>query len=378
MTRRRAAMLITAVAAVAAVAASWLRDSPFILPLAEVALPAVAEPTPATYPTYRPPPTARVMAALGRPLVPSLPRQLTMGGCCPGAWWSSDSRELRFLDRPDGAAGPAIFGVAIWPPGSPAVAVDAALDSQALTRYVVRPSGGESLVQDLETGERWGLPTGGHPVMLSPDGSRVVWWTAEGGEEHVRTLVSIHASAIDGSDVRALASLWRANVAAFLPDNRRVLVTGRPLRDRADYVLATLDTVTGELKQLARGSWLSDASLSRTGEWVAYMVSLNRERPNANGLWVVPSGGGETRRLDFVGAYRWRDGSRLVFVPLESGAVNHSVWQVDVATWEATRLFDPDAGPIRIADNDWSISPDGMSMAFLSEDDRNIWVVDMP
>ncbi len=377
MTSRRTAVAVTVAAA--AVGAYSLYHGPAARSLgireARVVRPA---PTVTAFPAPVVLPTARVVAAVERPVAPALLRQLTTGGCCPVAWWSEDSRELRFVDRPEGAPGAAIYGVPLWPPGSPMTPVDAGLDVQTSARYVVRPDGGHSVVQDLATGSSWSLPTSGSPVLLSPDGSRAVWWTAEGGEEHIRSLVSIFASAIDGSGVLELARLWRADVVAFHPDGRRVLITGRSVRGRSEYVLAMLDTFSGELKQLARGSWLSDAALSRSGEWVAFMISLDNLNPGANGIWVVPTAGGQPRQLGFVGAFRWRDAHRLVYVPMAPGSAHHSVWQYDAATGETVLLLDPVDAPLRIANNDWSVSPDGMTMAFVSEDDRNVWVVDLP
>jgi hypothetical protein len=63
---------------------------------------------------------------------------------------------------------------------------------------------------------------------------------------------------------------------------------------------------------------------------------------------------------------------------MEPGAPHHSIWQLDAAAWQAQKLIGPDSAPIRIANNDWSISPDGNTMAFVSQDDRNIWAVDLP
>ena len=88
--------------------------------------------------------------------------------------------------------------------------------------------------------------------------------------------------------------------------------------------------------------------------------------------------GGEARKLDFVGAYRWRDGSRLAYVPMQLGAPSHELWQIDVETGETERLLGPESFPFRIANNDWSISPDGATLAFVSEADRNLWVADLP
>jgi hypothetical protein len=330
-------------------------------------------------PTSRPWPTPAAAGLPGRPSFPGQLRRLTDGGCCAGAWWSADSGALHFVDRPDGSPTAGVFGVAIWPLRSPVELVDVRLAQRVgASRYVVRPSGGQSTVEDLETGREWTLPTGGYPVRLSPDGAQAVWWESAYSAIRHEALVTVHASAIDGAGQRELIALWGADVEAFLPDNRHVLVTGRPRRDDPDSVLARVDAVSGEYSVLAKGAWLSDVLPSPDGQWVVYMVSLDRKQPEANGLWLVPAVGGPPRRLPFVGAYRWRDGHRLIYVPMEPGAGTHSVWQYDAQSEEATRLLDPAATPLRIADNDWSVAPDGHSLAFLSEVDRNLWVVDLP
>jgi len=377
--RRLAAALVVA-ALGAAVTATGLQDGQIIARFERIAvLVAEGEPTPTPAPPARPWPTPIASRPLSRELVPGAPRQLTAGQCCPGAWWSADSAVVQFLDAPAPDAGVAIMGVPVWPPGAPLEVVDTQVALRADEhRFLVRPVGGYSLVKDVRTGVEWPLPTGGNPVRLSPDGSRAVWWEADGGREHIDSLVSIFAAGIDGADVRELTTLWAADVVSFLPDNARVLVTGRPIADQPVYLLGTLEVATGRLVQLARGSWLSDAALSADGGWVAYMVSLDRADPADNGLWAVPTGGGEPRRLPFVGAYRWRDGQRLVYVPMELGGASHSVWQLDVETGEAVRLLDPAAAPLRIANNEWSVSPDGLSLVYRSETDRNLWVVDLP
>jgi Tol biopolymer transport system component len=266
----------------------------------------------------------------------------------------------------------------IWPPGSPVQPAGIALTAHAAGRFVVRQVGGQSEVEDLESGLRWTLPTEGGQVLISPDGSRVVWWSGASDEDHYRSLVTVSSSNINGSASRELITMWRAVVVGFHPDGRHVLVTGRPERGKAEYALVILDTESGDARHLASGSWLSDASISPTGDWVVYMTSLDTEDVDRNGIWVVSTSGGPPRKLDFVGAYRWRNGNRLVLVPQEPGVTQHSVWQLDVDTYEMERLIDPEDVPIRIANNDWSISPDGHTMAFVSEGDRSIWVIDLP
>jgi hypothetical protein len=314
-----------------------------------------------------------------RVTVPGQFRQLTQGGCCPAAWWSEDSTEVRFIDRPEGAAGAAIYGVPLWPPGSAPRAVDTSYSLRAgQTSLIVRPAEDYSWVEDQTTGDRWQLPTGGNPVRLSPDGSRAVWWQADGGWSHHDTLVRAYGSDIYGYDLRELGSLWGMDVVSFLPDNKRVLVLGRPARNQPVYALATLDVSTGVMTQLTKSFWISEAALSPDGAYVVYMVSLDREHPDANGAWVVPTDGGEPSKLAFVGAYRWRDGHRLVYIPMLPGTGSDAVFETDVVTGATRLLIDPATSTVRVASNDWSISPDGATLVFLSEDDRNLWAVDLP
>ncbi len=378
MKSRHAAFAVTAAAAGVAMIASALRDGAIGItkdPSRQIAVATVSR-SGGAFPT-----AAATVAAIpdaGRPLAPSLPRQLTDPGCCSGAWWADDSSGLLFLSRAEGGSTATIMLAPLWPPGRPVEAPGVSLTAHAAGRYVVRQVGGQSEVEDLESGARWELPTDGGQVLMSPIGSRVVWWNGRADESYFRSLVTISSSELDGTDVRELVSMWRAVVVAFHPDGKRVLVTGRPIRGQAMYSLALLDIETGEMQQLARGSWLSDALLSPSGDWVVYMTSLDRDNPESNGIWVVATSSGEPRKLDFVGAYRWRDGDRLILVPMDPDVEYHSVWQVDMGSYELNRLVDPEEVAIRIADNDWSISPDGHTMAYLSEHDRGIWVIDLP
>jgi len=322
-------------------------------------------------------PDALATAAAGQAAGLGAIRQLTFDGCCPGAWWAADGEALHFVDRPDGRLG--IYGVPLWPPGAPAQIVDTEVAARAGgLRFRIRPAGGHSVVKDVETGLEWPLPTGGNPAHLAPDGSRVVWWESQGGRAQVDSLGRIFASGIDGQDPREIGGLWDAEVIGFLPGSTHALALGRPVRDDPTYLLVAIDTRSGAMREVARGLWLSDVILAPGGAWVVYMVSLDRQSPDANGVWVAPTdpAQGAPRKLDAFGAYRWRDGGRLLLVPMAPGTA-HAVWQYDAASGARTLLVDPAVVPIRIANNDWSVSPDGSKLAFVAEEDRNIWVVEL-
>lgn len=346
--------------------------------LAASSAPASPRPEP---PTAAAQPTPLRAARVSRPTLPGQKRQLTTPGCCHGAWWAPDGSRLLFVDRPPGAPGAALYGVSVWPPGAAAEVVDAKVAQAGGTeRLRLRPEGAYTFVRDLETGEEWPLPTGGNPVRVAPDASRVVWWDAHGGRQGVDGLIRITASDIYGQDPQVVSALWGATVVGFLPDSRNVIALGRPIKERALYALVALDLETGGMRELSRGEWLSDALISPDGRWVAYMTSLDRRHPERNGVWVVPvdaTGPDEALKLGEDGAFRWRAPDQLVYVPMRPGEAQHEVWAFDPKSGASSKLVGQEAG-LRIAGNDWTISPEGASMAWVDESDRALWILDLP
>ena len=101
--------------------------------------------------------------------------QLTTGGCCPGPFWSGDSQQVLYIDKPDATAPVGIYGVDIAHPQMP----------QLVTPRIAYYAQGMSLLIELEPGsttiervsdeERWTVPAGGAPVTISPNPERVAW-----------------------------------------------------------------------------------------------------------------------------------------------------------------------------------------------------------
>jgi hypothetical protein len=83
-------------------------------------------------------------------------------------------------------------------------------------------------------------------------------------------------------------------------------------------------------------------------------------------------------RLDLFGGYRWRSRDRLLVIPLELGAGGQRFVEVDVTTGAARALTDPTLTPLHIEGGDWALSPDGERVVFVSAEDHNLWVIDLP
>ena len=44
-------------------------------------------------------------------------------------------------------------------------------------------------------------------------------------------------------------------------------------------------------------------------------------------------------------------------------------------TGEVRRVADPDVTPLKVANGDWQVSPDGHHVVFVESGDRNIWLL---
>ena len=114
-------------------------------------------------------------------------------------------------------------------------------------------------------------------------------------------------------------------------------------------------------------------SVSPDGSRVIYYVAFDSAA--RNGLWLRPTSGAAPRRLDAVGSYRWRDARRLLLIPLRPDGSPHVLREYNVQA-NAWRTLG-DLGD-QVRQGDWSVSPDGERMAYLSARDGNVRVVEPP
>ena len=83
-------------------------------------------------------------------------------------------------------------------------------------------------------------------------------------------------------------------------------------------------------------------------------------------------------RLARTNGGRWSGDDKLVVVPFKPDAQYHEFWQLDPETLAFTQLTKADEAPLKIANGDWRVSPDGRYVAYVESKDRNIWVVALP
>jgi hypothetical protein len=223
------------------------------------------------------------------------------------------------------------------------------------------------------------VPSEGQPVFVSPGEKRVAWQKSDDDDlPFERRTTQVWVADLDGSVPQPVAELPRGGFGGWISDDVMLLSSSESL-EAQEQTLSTLSLVDGSRVELARGKRLRGGLLSPNGLWLAYFVALD-EDPAQNGVWLVRTDGSERHKLepDLFGAYQWRDTYRLLIIPFQPEAISHEIWEFDANTERARRLTDSGLPPFKIANGDWTVSPDGRHVAFVESRDRNIWLLRLP
>lgn len=318
------------------------------------------------------------------PAVAGPPFRLTEPGCCARAFWRLDSRSLWFIDRPAGGQ-TGFYAVTLDAPLAPPTLITSTIASLSPDqRWSVAQTRERTTLTRLEDGQTFDVPSAGRAVSFSPDGAQIAWQVGGGpnnaaGGPPADPSNKIHVAAVDGSGDRQVIGLENGSLAGWL-DERQLLIRVRQGRDSDVDQLQALPLDGRPARTIFTSERLRGVSLSTDRSWLAYTVS-GSTTAGANGLWIAATGegGAPPRRLDgLFGAFRWRDGHRLAIIPFEPGASSHRVVEMDAATGAQRGLTDPAVTPFRIADGDWSLSPDGRHLAFVSAADDALYAIALP
>ncbi len=258
-------------------------------------------------PTQSPSPTPTPAPAL---------RQLLTGGCCVNPSWSPEGDTVRFLDRPTAQSVAGIYEVAADVPAP--IAAGELVTTTIPTassggRFVIVSDDSGSTISDRQTDQSHFIPDAEEQVMVSPGGKWVVWRTQEpnSGTSFRDRLMTVWVAALDGSGRRAVATLRGGSLTGWLGDEA-LLVQRRDEADQDERLLLRLDLDDGTQTVLDRALRFNGLLISPGGPYVAYYVSLDQDDPAQNGLWLLDTTSGSKQALPVIGAYRWRDASRLL------------------------------------------------------------------
>jgi hypothetical protein len=169
------------------------------------------------------------------------------------------------------------------------------------------------------------------------------------------------------SNTRAMAVLYGGGLSGWLGEEA-LLLNGKQKAATRDRDLMQLDLKTKNLKTFS--SALNFRGLSVYGQNVLYYVAFDSQA--RNGLFSLNTRTGQKQKLPWFGSYRFRDASRVVFIPMQSSQT-HVLFEWDLRTGKQRKLADLQS---KVAGDDWQISPNGSSVVFVSGSRLN--VVDLP
>lgn len=234
---------------------------------------------------------------------------------------------------------------------------------------------GTTSVQNLATGQRVAtLSNRASPTLFSPDQRQLAWLLRsaqqEGSEAPQR--FELWVAGVDGSQARAVWNGREMANLAWFGDSRRLLVTARDEANRR-FGLWVIDT-GGSASLIFESKGVTSAALSGDGEWVAWTVTL--QGPERSGVWLARSDGRQAHKLGWVGSFRWTSGNQLYYLPLRQPAdAASALWQYDPTPDKPLRLTDPARVPLRVALDQWQLTPDYKGIIFRNESDNALWLL---
>jgi len=333
-------------------------------------------------PTLEAPSTPEATATPA-PTYPANVQQITDGDCCTSFFWSDDSSEIRFIDRPSPGDAVGVWGVNIaQPDNSPRLVTDRLGVYNADQKLMAYPDTkeGVAVVENLESGQTWEIDTDGSRISFTPDG-RLLWTVLDAEVEWRARSAQVWLADPDGSNATILARLDRGSPAAWLSDT--ALLVAERIPPQQDVLLSTLSLEDGSLKELVQLPRTRGATFSPDRRFMAYLVRFNADSAK-NGLWLLDweDPDLESEPLPFFGSYRWRDERRLVYIPFNPNRSGLVFYEYDVISKKSRPLFPKDGKTLdlTIANNDWTIPPNGSKIALLATVDEQlngIWVIDI-
>ncbi len=383
-----------AVAATATVLSPLAPTATAPLPTAPPAPPPTSTTIPTLAPTIPPPtaspptapPTAPLPTALptatAAPIAPKLTK-LTADGCCAQPLWTADGGAVFYYGY--GGANGQQLGTWAVPRGGGATRPFAPVYGtfSPSRRLVATRAGAVTTVARADGTPLGTLTTGAALVFLAPTDDRIAWIVPAAGIPQVSSSLEpparVRVATIGPEGIgaaRTLDPIIRAEVLAWLPDGRRLVLS---TRDAAGLNggIAVLDTATGAIRQIVAGNFLESLAVSPDGSGVVYTAVL---QPTAaeNGVWYVRLDGTGRRKLPISGGYRWLpDGRGLAFIPAPSNLPTDELRYYALADGTTRPLATAQQARFLVASNDWELAPDGRAIVFRSATDGAIWMLEL-
>jgi hypothetical protein len=315
-------------------------------------------------------------------------RRLTEGDCCPQAYWRSDT-EIGFIDRDPTTGQTGFWSLeVIQTDPQPTFLSDRLAYTSPNGRYYAYPDriNGLAVIEDIESGESWTLDLNERPVNFTPDGEHILWIDTDPDTPFEERVLDFWLLSVDGTERRQIATLQRASTETWL-DNDTLLISildneeGDSRFAIQKTTLARFSMIDGTITELFEAERPRGLTLNPSNTALVYYGALN-ENPEDNGTFYVdltaqvPT----PQPIPWIGSYQWQDDDTLIYVPFDPEAESHLFYHYDVASGESRQLTTTEQTPLVIANNDWSISPDGSKILLLAANGfalDGLWLVEL-
>jgi murein DD-endopeptidase MepM/ murein hydrolase activator NlpD len=297
-----------------------------------------------------------------------------------GAWWNP--RDLDAVYLIDAVPGQPT-GVFRQPlDGSPRQYVQPAppdLFSPDGTITVERTPDAYIHITRLTDGMAWQVETGGYYPAVSPDNTRLLWEIVYGDIVPGTSTppVAMMVSNIDGSLVRRVYT-QSGGYSLWLDAHRLLIVKRPPFTAASELYILDIDDPEMIPEPLGVYPFLHGLKVAPGGGMIAFFLPF-QDNPDDSGVYVQRTEPGSTpHKLAFFGAYQWRDDSSLYTLSYDIHADAHALGVVDVTTGDLRWLTDPADLPIRVANGEWSVSPDGTRIIYVDPSDYGMYLLTIP
>jgi hypothetical protein len=232
-------------------------------------------------------------------------------------------------------------------------------------------------ITEVASGRSWVVDTGGFIPAVSPDGERLLWEIVHGEVTPGQAFpgLELMISNLDGSERRRVytqAGGW----SVWLDDHRLLIVKPvQPTRAARQLWVLDVDNEQPEPYLLGEYKFLRGLQVAPGGRWIAFYLPF-QDDPDDSGVYVQMTrrGAPPARKLDFFGAYQWRDDRSLYTLSFDITQDAHTLGYVDVDgshRW----LTNADILPIRVANGEWSVSPDGNRILYVDPTDYGLYLL---
>ncbi|GAB5491528.1 MAG: hypothetical protein Phog2KO_17430 [Phototrophicaceae bacterium] len=228
-------------------------------------------------------------------------------------------------------------------------------------------------IQNIASAETWTIENPLTIPSINADNSRLLW-LIEGGNSvpgQDSPINDIYISDMRSENSQLIAS--EEGISAMWLDANRLLLS---IDDDPFTQLDIYDIRDNSRYTL--GSWYRPRgfSIAPNGERLMFYLAYQPDPQNNGVYWLDIAENAVPVRVDWFGAYRWRDENSLFYIPFDLNSDSHQLMLYDIPSNSSRQLTDP-TQTFTIMDGRWSVNADGTRILFRNAQDRNLWLMEI-